>query len=85
MQLAKIIGHATSTVKHSSLDGWRLMIAQPLGASEQPDGDPIIVIDNFSCGRGDRVIFTSEGNAVREMVGSRATPVRFAVLGRADT
>ncbi len=33
MQLARVIGHATSTIKHSSMAGWRLVLVQPLGAT----------------------------------------------------
>lgn len=40
MQVAKIIGRATSTVKHPSLQGWKLLIAQPLGVNDKPDGAP---------------------------------------------
>jgi ethanolamine utilization protein EutN len=85
MQLAKIIGRATSTVKHPSLAGWKLAVAQPLDASGKADGGPLLVIDNLGSGRGDRVILTSDGESVREMMGSNNTPVRWAVLGLADT
>ena len=37
MQLARVIGNATSTVKHRSMQGWKLLIIQPLG----PDGRPL--------------------------------------------
>lgn len=84
MQLAEIIGRATSTVKHPSMDGWRMLIAQPLGASGQDDGDPVIVIDDLGSGRGDKVIITSDGKHVSEMIGTKKSPVRWAVLGIAD-
>ena len=32
MQLALVLGTATSTVKHPSLEGWKLLVAQPLAA-----------------------------------------------------
>lgn len=85
MQLATIIGHATATVKHPSLQGRRMLIAQPLDARGDVDGDPVIAVDGMGSGVGDRVILTSDGNAVREMLGSRNTPVRFAILGVADS
>jgi ethanolamine utilization protein EutN len=84
MQLANIIGNATATVKHPTLEGLKLLIAQPLGAAGDADGDPVLIIDQLGCGIGDRVIYTSDGKAVREMVGANNTPVRFAVLGIAD-
>lgn len=84
MQLADVIGNATATVKHATLAGFKLLIAQPLDAAHRADGDPVLVIDQQGCGLGDRVIFTSDGTSVREIVGARNTPARYAVLGRAD-
>jgi ethanolamine utilization protein EutN len=84
MQLATVIGHATSTVKHPTLSGWRLLVVQPLDAAGSPDGPPILAIDALGCGKGDRVILTSDGKGVREMVGADNTPIRWAVMGIAD-
>ena len=41
MRLATIKGHVTSTMKHKSLEGWRLLIAMP----DSPDLAPQIVLD----------------------------------------
>ena len=30
MQIGRVVGHAVSTVKHPSLQGWRLLLVQPL-------------------------------------------------------
>lgn len=84
MQLATVIGHATATVKHSSLQGWRLLVVQMLDARGGDEGTPILAIDHLGSGRGDRVILTSDGGSVREMIGSDQTPVRWAVIGLAD-
>lgn len=84
MQVAQVIGHATATVKHRTLQGWRLLVVQPLGADGTADGVPILAIDNLGGRRGDNVILTSDGKAVREMMKSDQTPVRWAVLGMID-
>lgn len=84
MQLALIIGHATATVKHPTLAGWKLAVAQPLDAAGQPDGEPLLAIDNLGSGRGDRVFLTGDGPAVRELIGSNNSPARWAIIGRAD-
>ena len=84
MQLAEVIGRATSTVKHPTLDGWRMLIVQPLGVDDSHDGDPVLAIDELGSGLGDRVMITSDGKSVREMMGSNNTPVRWAILGIAD-
>jgi len=84
MQLAEVIGHATSTVKHASLHGWRLLIVQPLDARQQADGVPIIVLDALGSGRGDRVIINSDGKAAQEMTGAENSPARWTIMGLAD-
>jgi ethanolamine utilization protein EutN len=85
MQLAEIVGHAVATVKHPSLAGWRLLVAQLLSAKGQPDGEPVLAIDYLGAGVGSRVIVTSEGGAVRQIMGSKDSPVRWMVLGMCDT
>lgn len=84
MQLALVIGHATSTIKHATLHGWRMLIVQPLDARHQPDGAPLIALDALGSGRGDRVILSSDGKAAREMTGAENSPARYSILGLAD-
>jgi ethanolamine utilization protein EutN len=84
MQLGQVLGHATSTVKHPSLHGWRMLIVQPLDGRNEPDGVPIIALDALGSGRGDRVVISSDGKATREMVGVDNSPARWAVVGVVD-
>ena len=44
MQLGTVIGHATATVKHPSLVGWRMVIVQQLGVNGQPEADPVVAV-----------------------------------------
>ena len=84
MQLGQVIGHATSTVKHPTLRGWRLVVVQPLGAAGTVDGDPILAIDQLGCSRGGQVMITSDGKTARELVGSDNSPARWVVIGLVD-
>lgn len=84
MNLATVIGHATATVKHPSLNGWRMLVVQPLGADGGPDGEPVIAIDEFNSRLGSEVIITSDGKAVREAMHSDTSPVRWLVMGQPD-
>lgn len=84
MQIAKVIGRATSTVKHATLRGWKLLIVQPLDIHENADGEPVLAIDDLGSGRGDHVLITSDGKYVRELMKSNQTPVRWAVIGIRD-
>jgi ethanolamine utilization protein EutN len=84
VRLAKIKGYATATIKHPSLDGWRLLIAQPIDASEAPDGPPQLAIDCLGAGVGQKVIISSDGAESRRLVGDPKSPARWNVLGIVD-
>ena len=80
MRIATIKGHVTSTVKHKSLDGWRLLIAIP----ESPDLAPQIVLDSLGAGIGQKVMISSDGSEARKMVGDQRSPARWSVMGIID-
>ena len=82
MQLARVVGTATSTIKHPSMNGWKLLIVQMFGADgRSPDGDPVVSIDSLGAAVGQDVIITSDGKGTRELMQSNNTPVRWSVLG----
>lgn len=86
MQLGTVVGTATSTVKHPSLEGWKLLVVQLLAADgRSPDGDPVLAVDALGAGRGERVILTSEGKATKDLLKSDTTPVRWSVIGIPDS
>jgi ethanolamine utilization protein EutN len=86
MQLARIIGTTTATVKHPSLAGARLLVVQPLMADRRsPDGDPPIAVDTVAAAVGDTVVITSDGRLLREILKSDATPARWSTIGLVDT
>jgi len=80
MRLATIHGHVTSTMKHKSLEGWRLLIAIP----ESPDLAPQIVLDSLGAGIGQKVMISSDGSEARKMVGDERSPARWTVMGIID-
>ena len=85
MFTAQVLGAATATVKHPSMEGWKLLIVQPLlSDGRTPDGDPLLAVDALSAGAGDRVIISSDGHGTQEMLNSQTTPVRWSVLGIVD-
>lgn len=84
MKLAEIKGYVTSTVKHCSLDGWRLLIAQPVDNHGVADGAPQVVIDCLGAGLHQRVMITSDGSEARKLVGDDKSPARWSVLGIVD-
>lgn len=84
MQTARVIGNATATVKHPSMEGWKLLVIQPLGKDDVDDGFPALAIDQTGAGQGDVVIISSDGKYTRELIGVDNSPVRWSVLGIVD-
>ncbi|MCS1409460.1 MAG: Ethanolamine utilization protein EutN [Verrucomicrobia subdivision 3 bacterium] len=84
MFLARIEGSLVATRKHESLVGWRLMICQPLNASGNAEGTPIVAIDPCGAGMHQQVIVSSDGAASRNAVGDQRSPVRMMIIGIVD-
>jgi len=84
MNLGLVIGTATATVKHSSMNGWRLLIVQPLLPDGGDDGEPLLVIDSMGAPIGGKVMICSDGKEIGEMMQSKSTPVRWMVMGQPD-
>lgn len=84
MQLARVIGHATATIKHPSMNGWRLVIAQMLGPTRQPDGEAVVAVDKLGSDVGHLVVLNSDGKGARDLIGNDKSPVRWFVIGIMD-
>lgn len=84
MLIGMVEGSAVSTVKHRSMEGWKLLIVQPLTEQGAPQGDPLLAIDNIGAGAGMKVVITNDGRGAREMVGDNTSPVRWSVIGLLD-
>ncbi len=85
VQTAKIVGTATATLKHKSMEGAKLMLVQPqMADGKSPDGDPFLAVDGVGAGKGETVIITSDGRYSRELLQAEATPVRWTIIGICD-
>lgn len=84
MQLARVEGNLTATRKHSSFDGWRFVICQPIHPSGTPEGAPVVAIDGLGAGMHQRVIVSSDGSAAREAVKDPKSPARMMIVGIVD-
>jgi ethanolamine utilization protein EutN len=84
MQLARVIGKATATVKHPTLEGRKLLIVQMLDARGGSEGEPLISLDEMGCRVGDRVMVAVDGSAIKELLGVNNSPARCIVLGQVD-
>ena len=84
MLIGMVEGSLVATTKHPSMEGWKLLIVQPVGEDGQPEGELQIAIDSLGAGRGMKVLITNDGKGAREMVGDTTSPVRWSVAGVLD-
>ncbi len=83
MQVGRVLGTATSTVKHSTFQSERLLVVQLETVDGRPDGEPVLAFDRLGAGRGDAVLLTNDGAILQQMVG-KYTPGRWSVMGLPD-
>ena len=83
MFLARIDGTMTSTVKHESLEGARLLIGQRLEANGAVSGDPLVILDTLGASRGGVVMVSTDGDIQRKLRGNNC-PARLTVVGLVD-
>jgi len=84
MQLGRVVGHAVSTVKHPSFQGWRFALVQLVTPDGSPDGEPLLMIDPVGADAGSTVLACNDGAGARQMVGAKTSPARWFVMGLRD-
>lgn len=84
MILARVEGSVTSTRKHPSFAGWKLLICQPVDPDGGIAGAPVVAIDPHGAGIGDHVVVSTDGKAARIAVRDDKSPVRHMIVGIAD-
>ncbi|MSU69307.1 MAG: ethanolamine utilization protein EutN [Opitutaceae bacterium] len=84
MRLARIRGYVTSTVKHPSFAGCRLLIAQPVDDTDQPDGAPQIVLDPHGAAIHEKVLICSDGGWARDYLEDPHSPARWWIMALVD-
>lgn len=85
MYYGRVVGSATATVKHPSMQGSKLLLVMALKADGRGiEGDPVLVVDTLGAGKGQKVMITSDGIGARELLADDTSPVRWTVLGIPD-
>jgi len=84
MLIARVVGDVTATSKHPSHEGKKLLLVQPLDLDGSAKGNPLIAVDSFNAGMGDRVLVAQDGFAAFTTVGLKSAPLDVAVLGVID-
>ncbi len=84
MLIARVIGELVATQKHSSHEGRKLLLVQPLNLDGSNRGDAVVALDAVDAGVGDQVLLSTDGYAASSSVGRPQSPIDMAVIGFID-
>ena len=86
MTLCLVAGSVTTTIKHESLRGRKLLLCHVVNPKTGAVSDkPIVAVDTVQAGAGDTVLVIDEGNAARKILGDSAAPIRTVVAAIVDS
>ena len=84
MKLAKVIGTIWATQKHSSLEGEKLLLIQPVSFSDRTEiGKLEIAVDTVQAGMDDLVYYVTAREASFPLR-VKFSPVDAAIIGHVD-
>ena len=83
MFFAKIIGTVWATRKDEHLVSFKLQFIQPLNASREAVGDPIVAVDTVGAGVGETVMYITAREATIPLPVDMA-PVDASIVGIVD-
>src|SRR5258708_22156353 len=81
MLIARGWGEVVAPQKHSSHEGCKLLLVQPLNLDGSDRGDAVVAVDSVDAGAGDKVLLVTEGFSAMTSVGRPQSPIDMAVIG----
>ncbi|HGY91058.1 MAG TPA: ethanolamine utilization protein EutN [Planctomycetes bacterium] len=84
MRICRIAGSVHATVKDASLEGERILLAQPLSLDGEAEGAPLLAVDRADAGVGDHVLLMKEGGSARLILDDENSPVQCVVVAVVD-
>ena len=88
MLIGRVTGNVVATRKHSSHEGAKVLVVQPLDIHGEASGDVLLALDGgrgIDAGPGDRVLVVQEGWSAATVVGPDGQPIDAAVVGVVDS
>jgi ethanolamine utilization protein EutN len=84
MILGRVLGEVVATRKHSSHEGRKLLMVQPIHPDGPDRGEVVLAIDSVDAGEGDRVLVVQEGFAAMTAAGRPSSPIDMTIVGVVD-
>ena len=84
MLIAKVMGTAVASAKHSALSSTKILIICPTTVDGDISGEPLLAVDLVGSGPGELVI-VSQGSSARMATDYKNSPVDAAIVGILDS
>jgi len=84
MKLARVIGNVVATRKVACYKGHKLLIVQPVDKHGNDTSPSFLSMDTVNAGPGDLVLVEQEGNAARQLLGTKDDPFHSVIVGVVD-
>ena len=84
MYLARVMGTVVATRKDDRLEGFKLLVVQPVDPAGIDTGTPVVAVDTVSAGFTETVLVVT-GSSARMTSRTRDCPVDAAIVGIVDT
>jgi microcompartment protein CcmK/EutM len=84
MFLGRVVGRVWSTIKHSELEGHRLLVVQPLTPERKATGKRVICTDATGAGAGE-LVYWCRGRESSFPFLPREVPTDLTIVGIVDS
>jgi ethanolamine utilization protein EutN len=84
LEIGKVIGTITSTVKHEAYQNKRLLVVKELNLEGKANGNVRIAVDYIGAGLGDLVLFGGAPGVAAEVFEVDKAPIKELVMGIID-
>ena len=84
MYLARVMGTVVATRKDDRLEGFKLLVVQPVDPEGMDAGSPVVAVDTVSAGFTETVLVVT-GSSARMTTRTKDCPVDAAIIGIVDT
>ena len=84
MILARVDGHAVSSIGHPSLIAQTIVLCTPIDEAGVSVGNPFAAVDTMGAGRHAHVFITTDGSWTQGTVHDDHSPIRNQIVGIVD-
>ncbi|MBX3049632.1 MAG: EutN/CcmL family microcompartment protein [Anaerolineales bacterium] len=84
MLFGRVRGVAVSTLKYPNMEGYRLLVVEPLDRQLKPSGPLQVAVDVVEANQGDLCVMVRSREAALSLPGHKFVPVDLALVGLVD-